>query len=145
MKKITHGVHDLSNIHYSVYNIYFAMANLSHSYHFLCSTVADTFALLIVHITPDFQRNKKIYHFSFSQFLLSTLCIPKQYAAVILEIKHNYPSMSNGRDNIFPYSILNKVATLFNMIVSIPFINNRQHLIMSFRQYNQDGGDTKKK
>lgn len=63
----------------------------------------------------------------------------------IPEIKHNYPSLSNGRENIFSYSIFNNVTTPFNLIVSsIPFINNRQHLIMPFRQSNQDGGDKKK-
>lgn len=91
------------------------------------------------------KKREKKKHFSSSDFLLPTLHM-RQWAALTPEVKHNYPSLSNGTDNIFSCSIFNKVTTtLFNLIVSIPFINNRQHLIMSFRQYNEDGGGQEKK
>lgn len=111
-------------------------------FHFFSSQGVDAFTPLIVLATWDFQQKK---HFSSSDFLLPTLHM-KQWAALTPEVKHNYPSLSNGRDNIFSCSIFNKVTTtLFNLIVSIPFINTRQHLIMSFRQYNEDGRGQKKK
>lgn len=97
--------------------------------HIICSglsfQVAHTFAYLIALINPDFQQEKK----------KKTKHRMHTEGAVFLD-----GIFKNRRDDILSYSIVKKMTPpMFNLILSsVWFINNRQQLIMSFRQCNQD-------